>query len=221
MLINPYVYAGYGDFPVIHSATTSKTTSGTTHTLDMPGGIQNGDLLMVLGTVDESPTVTWPSGWTNFGSNSGSTANTSITKYRIADGTESSATFTTSTSQASVVCVLQIGNWHGTTAPEAIYGTSGPATTTPNTSSRTASWGSANNLWLSVIMLGGITTPDTWPTNYTYFQYAEDSGGGVDADDVTLFIAARQLAAGTENPGGYTIASAKYWLGETVVVRPK
>ena len=180
---------------------TSTQASGTSHTVALPSGIEDGQLVLVFfahGTTG-SPTVTWPAGWTRFITLTGWQA-----AYRFVDGTEgASITVTTNTAQVSAHCTILIAG-AARTAPEATTATGTSAT--PNPPSHSPVGGLQTYLWVAA---GGANEPIAGPSGYENYLSA--------GTDTACIAATRIIATATENPGLFT-ANDSGWVIATISV---
>lgn len=204
-------------FPVVEStAATSFGGGATSHDLTMPSGVVSGNLLIAAVGNDLAPTRTWPSGWTQLAEHTHGTGAMSIeVRYRISDGTEGSVlTITLDVAEQCFGLIWRISGFDSGQAP--IISTSAEAVSAaPDSNSLTATWGSAENLWLSLYTSDPNTGTDfsgTGPTNYTAF-----SSGGTDDHAAG---AHRQLEAETENPGAFTMNGSNDWVAYTLAIKP-
>ena len=125
MIINPYRYAGGGGggVPVVDDFTAKTQTTGTDIVLTAPTGIAAGKLLFAMLTADAGFDIytTTPSGWTKligYGANS----TTFAVFYKVATGSESDVTFTSTSSGEKIGWYLVISGNNAT--PIDVSGTS-------------------------------------------------------------------------------------------------
>jgi hypothetical protein len=212
-------------FPVVATTNSGNDTSGTSHTVNLPGSIASGDLLIVLFANDGNATITWPSGWDQAANALFDTANGTAVRLagrqRIADGTEGATiTVTTSASEWSAHSTLRITGWHGTTVAEAATAT-GSSTTADPPNLDPAGWASEDTLWIACSGrdTGGADDDDNTahPTNYTAIHNVL---AGTNAGGVNLTSSRRDNAVSAENPGTYTGPTTEEWVAATVAIRP-
>lgn len=211
-------------FPqVVGSATSSRASNDNPDTVTLPANIAAGDLIIAFHASDASVQRTWPSPWVEMLDNqvSGNTA-TMGTAYLIASGGETSVAVTKTVDPLERFSALAIrisaASWHGTTPPEDSNAPTQGDNANPNPTLVTASWGSADNLFIAVCAWDNSTggNPVTvWPTNYSAnnLQSPDISSAGRGA------IGTRELAASNDDPGTFTITSDQWWA-DTIVVRP-
>ncbi|NIS80820.1 MAG: hypothetical protein GTO14_11555, partial [Anaerolineales bacterium] len=223
--------ASGANFPSVQTTNTSATTTASTsHTVNLPAGIQSGDLIIALfsGYIGSGTTpvdVSWPLGWTEFFEQDASTSTLHLAvagAYRKADGTEgASITVTTN------LVVLAAHNTYR------ISGAADPATQPPQAAAisytdtangidppvNTPTGGAKDYLWLAVAgwrRTGiGMTTD---PANYTDAIEATSSGGSI---GTRLRSLRRQLNASSEDPSTFTLGgNSERRIGVTIAVHP-
>lgn len=214
---------------VASSAFSEENADVEVHTVDLPTGIQVGDLLLAFFSVDGNNTpVTWPTNggtWTvisQIPSSPGSTTNTLSIAYKIATAVEAGSpnitVATTGFDNVSTHQVFRIAKDTFYSAGSYIQAStrSNGNSTAPNSNSLTASWGSTRNLWFTVTSRNNATfgTP-SYPVNYTN---GFTNAGGVSTDGQSLGIARRERITATEDPGTFTYPSDA-WLAYTLVIR--
>jgi hypothetical protein len=214
----------YAAFPqVAGSCSGTDTVSDTTQVVGFDcagafGTISAGNLLLIAwqgsGT-DATPTSSCPE-FTQIDDQIGGGGNGhTFTAYKIAEGDEgTSMNCTSEQAETSSFIAYRITPWHGTTAPEGT-GASFSASAALDPPSVTASWGSADNLW---IVIGGTDTLaddiTAFPANYTANQLNPTNNGAGDIASAT-----REVTTDTEDPGTFTNGSTN-GAATTVVVRP-
>jgi hypothetical protein len=210
-------------FPqIVGTALSFRNSNSTSDSVTLPGSIASGDLIIVFHMKDGvgTNTRTFPSPWVEIRDAvvSGGTASIGVA-YLIASGGETSVTVTTTKNERFTAIAIRISaaSWHGTTPPEISSGAVG-ASANPNPDSVTASWGSADNLFIAFFGQDNGSTVSSWPTNYDSNQLSTwaNNNGGSSAHGA---IATDEVASATQNPGTFTMTSEQWWAG-TVVVRP-
>ena len=104
--------------PIFVAASSVANTTGTSLSVDKPAGTSSGNLLiLVLSTVNESPTITPPSGFTLLQSKGGGAWNSGMYIYwKLAGGSESSSyTFGFSTANVRYAQAFAFSGVDGTT----------------------------------------------------------------------------------------------------------
>ena len=219
-LVAGHTHAG-GATPVVEATNTSAETAITTsHTVSLPSGIVNNDLLEVVFASGGTPTtVIWPTGWTSVFKETGSDVQVEI-GIREADGTEASTiTVTTSASRKSAHISYRVsGARVGSTAishevsagANASSGNADPDGITPT-------GGNKNYLWIAFAALqdGAAGAFSVAPTNYSNLLTI-GSGTGV---PVGVGSAERGFNSGSEDPGTFTNTSNP-WAAGTIVIYP-
>jgi hypothetical protein len=208
--------------PVVASVTeTAFGTDTTDHHVDIPATVDAGDLLIVLFTNDGSATVTTPAGWTALASDAANGAVRLSVYYKIAGGTEGGTTvnFVTSAEEEAAAQVYRITNWHGITPPEISTAATGTSTKPDPASLDPAGWDVAGTLWLAVAGQdrGDQSGTTAYPASYTDGISTLSSDG---TGSCRIHSARRVFAAGSENPGAFTIPVSEEWIAFTIAVRP-
>lgn len=211
-------------FPTVSTtASTSDNDSSSPWTENLPASIAAGDLLiMVAHEANNNTALTWPAGWIVITSQDSPTgAHHMEVAYKIADGTEG-ATISISGGGGTArmaSAAYRITAWHGTTPPE--VGTAATGTSTnPDPPTVTASWGSADNLFVAAMGQNNIGNAVTAaPTNYSNLATGRNTGGTAGQSGKAA-LGSRQLAASNDNPGTFTCADNNQWETQTIVVRP-
>lgn len=211
------------NYPLVVSVNGgNNNTDSTSHTVNLPGSIVAGNLLLVFFSVDGNPTITFPAGWTQLFNTARTEGGTTYVRfgcwYRIATGTEG-ATITVNTSgpsgsQRSAHTSYQISNYTGVP----VSATATNNNQYPDPPILTPAWEAADTLWFATCGYDqGQRTVTGWPANYTMNQRNERSN---DANGVGVGTAGRQYNAASENPGTFTISASQRWVAATVAIRP-
>lgn len=216
-------------FPSVSSSVTGSSGGGvTTHNIALTSlTINSGDLIIILAAHDGAgvATYTWDNStagtWTTLDSYSNGNVDYEC-RAKVADGTEDSATLANTISQSETAChiVYVIENWDGTISNVEIGTAAYGATGHPDAPSLTASWGSADNLWIAFYSaeVGG-SDPSAWPTNYTSNQLQANERA--DAAGCKLAAATYENATATENPAAWTVDDTSAdTVANTIVVKP-
>lgn len=218
------------NIPVVQARTSSETVAAaTSHTVSLPTGIIAGDLLISVFMVDNTPSVSWPAGWTMFVEQQSFTlTGTGSIAYRQADGTEgSSITVTSGTAQVATHVTYRIRGAEdpATRAPEGSAATADIIPILPtiaNPPAVTPTGGTKNYLWLAVgvvhntipnvVALSGI------PPGYGMTTYLVNTG----VHGWCIAVSERSRRIATEDPGTYAFDS--YFSGQigfTIAIHPK
>ncbi len=207
------VTPAWAAFPTVAATTGgTQTTPTTTHTVNLPAGVTNGDLLVVIFGTDIAPVVTWPSGWTVIVSTNHAGFLQTEVASRFADGTEGATiTVTTDAAVPSAHNSYRITGHDAATAPQGAIVDG--VDDLPDPPALTPAWGSADTLWLAVTNKGDAALTG-YPANYTNgTDFSITGGHGVAS-------ARRARTAASENPGPFTLAATAGWVAATVGVRP-
>jgi len=204
-------------FPTVAATNTSGQSSNvTSHTVNLPTGINAGDLLIVFFACDGDSTVTWPTGngWASIFHQTNSV--TLDVGYKIADGTEGATiTVGTGASEQSAHISYRITGHNSAQAPQVSTGATGTSAS-PNPNSLTPTGGAKDYLWIAVEGNDdGRDTASAYPSNYTNGQ----TNPAGTTSGVNVAVARRQLNASSEDPGTFTIPSEE-WVACTVAVHP-
>lgn len=209
-------------FPTITAPTVTQIASSmTSMTVNLPGSISAGDLLLAWVSVRNQGTWTLPSGWTQLGQKLGGGSASQLTVfYKVATGSEgASAAWTASAGTTAVWQVVKVSNWHGTTTPEISAGASGDATAA-NPDSLTPSWGADDSLWIALAghAAGSAAAFTAGPSGYSSFQNNGASSGGSACSVASAYKTANTTS---EDPGVFTAGgSNRFWAAFTIAVRP-
>ncbi len=209
-------------FPsIVGTATSSRSTNVADDTILLPSGVTSGDLLIVFHFSDGGGTRTFPAGWNEIKDTTCASSFCNVgVAYRIATGTVTSVTSTKSVAErfSAIAVRISSSSWHGTTPPEISTGATGTSAN-PNPDAVTASWGSADNLFIAVHAFdnsagGGSTTayPTSYASNQTQSPDVSSAARGA--------IASQSIASSTDNPGTFTVSASDEWWSGTVVIRP-
>jgi hypothetical protein len=205
-------------FPTVAAVSGGSDSGGTSHSVQLPPIIAAGDLLIVHFLTNSAPAVTFPAGWQNLVDHAHATQLRSVTKYRIADGSEGSTiSVLTATSQRTSHTVFRITGFDDGTPVEAGLPAIG-SNQTPDPSSTTPSGGAKEYLWIAV---GGSdnsgVAPVSGPADYS--SYRIDPVGT--NSRVRSQTAWRELNASSEDPGPFDSGEAQRWIAYTLAIHPQ
>lgn len=215
--------------------TTGVATAADPWTVNLPGSISAGDLLIVYCHRAANTSMTVPAGWTAVPDIDGGTISNiaggggdwCTVIYREADGSEG-ATLSVDMAATAKGCALA---WRitgaedpATQAPQGQLFTTGTATANScNPPSLTPTGGSKDYLWLA-IGHGDGESPSAFtaaPTNYSNFINTNSGTGGTPGTNNVVGGGSRQLTASSEDPGVFThTALANGYTGITIAVHP-
>lgn len=200
-------------FPIVQSVTATTTAGVTSHSINMPATVNEGDLLMVLVSNSSSTINSDPAGWAV----RRSSTQTPVYLKRAA-GTEGGGTITIGTSSSSNMAaqVYRITGWRdsGTLLNDVEMDSVTGSSATPDPSSlNPTNWGLEDTLW---VVYAGWNTSDSvslYPSNYI-------GGTATSASGARIATAYRKLGASSEDPGTFTLSSSVGWRAHTIAVRP-
>jgi len=184
----------------------------------------DGDLVVLFFYNDGGDNQSPETGFTRFDSNGGSTMEAGA-YYRICDGLETGniidADPNFGVSREGYNChaiIFRVGDWHGTTVPEAGTRTGSTSGTIDPPSLTPSGWDASaeDTIW---IICGGRDDDDGisaassgYSTNYAMTE---------NNNQVEMATSWRIAAAATENPGIYTqVGTAEEWVAYTIAIRP-
>lgn len=207
--------------PTVQSFATSFVNSdGTSHVVSLPAGITPGDLLIVAFSVDGVPSITWPTGWTQFATGDApASAQRTALAYRRADGTEvSTITVTVGAAQQSSHMAWRIvGAANPAVQPPeasaAAVGDSGNPN--PNPSALTPTGGTKNYLWLAIAGCDDINFIEILPDGYGG-AFSATSGT---ANGTSIGGCYKTKFAASEDPEPAMFFGSS-WVAFTVAVHP-
>jgi hypothetical protein len=183
----------------------------------MPAVVAAGDTLIILITLDSTPTLTTPSGWSLL-TPVGSNLDVLGIYTRVSDGTEGGTTVNVASSNSQEGCAQAWRIANGSTVFSTTMTTG--SSTTPDPPNLAPGIGTRDFLWIAAMCCDNDSagTITSFPTNYASNQTDTVTSAG-SATLPTLGAAARTLTASSENPGTFTIASDG-WVAATVAVAP-
>ncbi len=207
-----------GPFPSVQAWTSSaEPSNSTSHSVSLPSGINEGDLLIVFFSCDGTSTVNWPGDWNSiFHQSNGSTLDIA---YKVAGASESSPiTVGTGSSEQSAHIAYAITGYDYYQAPQVSTGALNSGTS-PDPDSLSPTGGAKNYLWIAVESNDdGRSTTSAYPGNYPIQQRSQPSANSIHGANVA--VASRELNAASENPGTFTISTSENYVACTVAVHP-
>lgn len=211
---------------------TNISTAADPQTVNIPTPAQN-DLLLLLGRIPASNSLTLPSGWTALKNitQAGTSADRVVVAYKYLSA--GAAEIGASTISVDVdTTTARLGAWlcweitgaedPATTAPQISTDATG-TTANPDPGSVTPPSTKDYLIFALATAEGEQTTPyGTLPTNYSLYSGGANSGtAGAVATNATITGAARELNTGAAiDPGAFTMSVADDWVAWTVVVHP-
>lgn len=217
MRIAVLVWLGSMAFPVVQATASSTEDSDvTSHTVSLPSGIVDGNLLVVFFAHDDATsTVTFPAGWTDLGG-LGYTFGTLSAAYRFADGGEgASIAVTTTNARNSAHNAYRITGHSAGVGPEISAGATGDSVT-PDPDSLNPLGDTKDYLWIAVEGHDQDTNTTALPTSYGPIVEAHSTGTNAHS----CASAPRSLNAASEDPSSFTIQTSRDWGARTLVVYP-
>lgn len=217
----PAVSTTTGAFPQVAATNTSSEPSAvTSHTVNLPTGINAGDLLIVVfGQTAAANIPNFPAGWTRMVF---STADNiaAVWAYRIADGLEGGTiTVTTGAACQSAHWSARITAHDATQAPESQSFWDGAATGHPNPPTITPTGGAKDYLILVAAVQDSGVVCSAPPTSFTNLQTV--SSGGTANVSCGASVARRQFNTATASAGDFTAAATTdAWRANIIVVHP-
>lgn len=216
-------------FPeVITTAETAVTTAGTSHAINLPSGIESGDLILIL-TDKGSTAATFneKAGYTELVDEN---AGNGITMWvRDADGTEgATVTFTSSASTRSASIAFRITGAMKASEQKPELSTVATGTSVEADPGKVEpTGGSKNYLWIAMCGYAGEEADDdTWantpPTNFEPSPPLQKACGTVGTNLGGKIAAAyRGNTAASEDPGAFNVDVSAAWRAFTIAVHPK
>lgn len=218
-------------FPVVASRhDTGATGAVSSIAVNLSSVSVVGDLYVGIGRFAGSPTaINFPANWNLLKSltQTGTTADQLRVFYKLLQagdaeiGATSMTVTTTGGSVKAAIRVLRITGHHTTSAPEISADATG-ASTTPDPTSLSPSWGAEDTLW---IWMGGwegeqTSPPAANPTNYLNIGGANSGTAGAIETNCRVATAERDLNTVSEDPGSVTISVTDDWIAWVVGIRP-
>jgi hypothetical protein len=202
-------------FPVVEGAGyTEVGTIATSHPVDVPAGVLEDELLVLIAALDNNAVVMsgLPAGWSEIARGLHSASGVQVNVWRkVATGGEGDFSYTTGSSRRSENACLRISGSTGAIADSAV--SEGAASTAPNPSSLTPSWGLDDDLWIALYAANQGVNASAFPANYSDNQHTDF------VTALSIGVATRDLSASSENPGAFTIGSAGAWVAFTLAIR--
>lgn len=204
-------------FPIIQTYNTGSVEESTSHYINLPSGINAGDLILVFFTCDGDGVAisvnTSSSGtkWTKLEEYS-SLANTAACFSKIAESSNT-LVLTTNSSESSTYIAYRISGT-GLSNPVVQYNEGGVANADPP--SVTPVFGSKEYLWIVYGGFDGTVIPSAAPSGFTGLiteqsAYAEQPSSASAYDE--------NQTSSTYDPGAFT-SSSTYWVTFTVCIAP-
>jgi hypothetical protein len=206
-------------YPVIAATNTSAKIGqmGTTHTINLPAGIQSGDLLLIFWTDEttSSTAPTTPSGFTQLYTQ---TTSNEVRRawYKIANGTESATINVTGGDERSAHISYRIAKNTYIGTPE--VGTVATGTSNaPNPPSLSPTWPLAHTLWIAASHSEGNTAAMTGPSGYT--GLIQSNTGSTGSSNSTTATAHLFSQSSSQDPGTFSLSTSRPWAANTIAIR--
>lgn len=208
-------------FPIIASTNSwFASTNTTTHTINLPSGISNWDLLIVLFTLDAGNATT-PSWWNLISHTTTSSWDApSFSYYRVADWTEGSTfTITSTWSENSAHYSYRITGANTTISLNSTwisYSSTWGQNWQPNPPSLSPARWASDTLW--IVIWSTENTPSWWtaPTSYSWWFISSWTW----TSRWHLWYGSRSLNASSEDPWNFTTGTQYMWTAGTIAIQP-
>ena len=221
------VEAWHADLRLVETTMSANTGGGSTSNATLPPNRQIGDLMVIVVTCYNA-TLTTPSGWTRFITDSASTRNRVHAIWRICDGTEASTlSITVSQNDSTVYGAMLFRNAHPTT-PINVSDTGGSTISNTSHTCPTVTTTALALAGKAIVVRVACTYVDVGdPANYSWLagltevaDYQADTAS--DATQSVMGIAVTTAAVvGSQGTAVATSAENQRWGTATFVVSPK
>lgn len=193
-----------------------QTTDSTSHPIALPAGIVAGDLLLLIVTTDENPTVTTSSpGWFKYGGTQDGGNNVcGAIFYKWATGSDA-CTITTTTAQQSTHICLRIPNGG---VPS---GTNAGGNSTNGNPPAAFTFQADDYLVIATLQTNGTVVPTAQPSGYNNMlsRTATSSATGASTTTAEKAVTISTAGGGSEDPGTWTNATDQ-WVCWTILIPP-
>ena len=212
-------------FPQVTSITETKTAVDGHHcVVDLPASVNAGDLLLLIHSAEGAVTAldTAPAGWTEK-HNGLYSKGIALVYVKVAEAGDAGGTaeiILTGDAVGWAAQVYRITAWGGGVADvEKSSFLHASISTFMNPPSLTASWGSADNLWIAALCNADDDEyPLAWSTDYTDGLSSLTGGGGNGGGSVNS--CRRERAVDTEDPASMGMTNTALGYALTIVVKP-
>ena len=196
--------------------------SKTTHDVSMPDEVLADELLVMLFTSVDVPTITTPTGWTllddgNLDTNRGKGA----VFAKVADGTEGGTRVdvVTSSSEMTTAQVFRITNWFEDLAGVEDAQAATTIGETPDPPSITPSWGGYNTLYIAYYH--AADGQPVWLSDPIGYKHIGNSTSIGSAPNIASTASAvRMASSATEDPNAFTILNNQSYIAGIIAIRP-
>ena len=220
--VAPGLFETLERFPVVIGTATDQFTGSGSHSIDLPSGVQAGDLLILsLGHHRADRPWSTPSGWTKIAeSNIGSTSSGTrgAVFYRFATGSEGATVSVTAGGDtahgaAHVLCIRGAGTPYGAAATG--------NTNTPYPPSLAPPLGAKPYLWLACMNNSPEHTLMAYPSGFEGgITHVGPNLGSTSVDDSRNSVAYMYAKTTGLDPDGFSLSNTAYWVAVTVAVPP-
>jgi hypothetical protein len=201
-------------------AQTLGTTATTTPVVNLPSGMQAGELISVLIRVAVAGAIGFPAGWVRtINDASDASDDQTALAFHFCDGTEGSTITLSSASGKFSALAWRVADTKG--IPEfatLVTGTS----TTPDPGTITPTGGARDYLFVWVGGWEGEQTspPAAAPSGYSGLAGADSGTAGAITTNTRVAIAWKQANASSEDPGSITISASDDWTATVLCYHP-
>jgi hypothetical protein len=202
--------------PVVAATAKAQTAAGTSHSITLPSGIAAGHLLLVIVSMDGSPTLSVDTGasgnnWNMLGQASNGSNVTGAVFWKFAEGSDV-LTITSSASEEGTHISFRIT---GALQPDDVHGISANGSSTNPDPADLTGLVSQEYLLIASTSHDAQVVSTVAPSGYANLdsQAAATSGGA------STSIAYRTATVTNENPGTFT-ATTEQWVTWTIAIGP-
>jgi len=211
---------GGGVSIVLESYSIYESTVGaTSHTVDKPSGVVEGDLLIAVMSTDGSgEDHTAPLGWTTIFEDFNTGSSTFSVWYKIAATEPDSYTFTIGSSESCILSILRISG-HDPTNPINVYGS--PDSNNNNAPTCSSVTTTVDNCL--ILRIFGADDDDViedsgYPSGHTgVFIRGSEEGWGETSAGVAY---TKQATAGETGIASFSLTSNEQWGAVTIAIKP-
>lgn len=184
---------------IVQSTSGGNSANTTSHSITMPGGMTNGNLIVVIWGCDGNTPLTFTSGWTKIDQEAQGAVVKGVILYKYVTGSDS-LTITTNASEQSSSIVYELNN----AAPPLTASSSGNSTNgdPPNL----ATDKSRDYLWIAAYISDDQNVASAAPSGYA--NLITKNGGSTGAASIST--ADKTATASSEDPGTFTSATEQW-----------
>lgn len=213
-------------FPQVLSVTESQFSTGAgDHDVAMPATVAENDLLIILFSCRGAGGVSTPTDWTakwvteSSGRSACFVLKPTLVQAAALSGGVVNVDIGGAPPAVAQVIRISAASWSQDLADVQVGTTNAQGnTSSPDPPPVTASFGSADNLFIVVLCANDDDeTVSTYPTNYSN---GVDTISGAGSNGATVAHARRELASDTDNPGIFSLSGSQNSHTNTIVIRP-